>query len=79
VVREFQRYGFDEDTPTAMATAMRSGELVRFSEIQRKNEIQAAAHLREILRRRETAATQLLTDGSNAPKPGNAAESVSGA
>lgn len=78
VVRQFQSYGFNEDTPMAMATAMRSGELARFSEIQRKNEVQAAAHLREILRRRE-AETPLLTDASNAPKPVNAEQPVGAA
>jgi hypothetical protein len=74
IIQEFQRYGFDEDTPTAMAMAMRSGELARFSEIQRKNEVQAAAHLREILRRREAATTLLLTNGSSGPKQANAVE-----
>jgi len=60
---DYQRYGFDEDTPTAMAMAMRSAELARFSEIQRRNEIQAAAHLREILNRREEVAMPRLANG----------------
>ena len=79
VVRDYQRYGFSEDTPMAMAMAMRSAELARFSEIQRKNEIQAAAHLREILHRRDAAATPLLTNGGSGPKQTGAAEAVTAA
>jgi len=67
VVKLLQPYGFDEDTPMAMAMAMRSGELGRFTEIRRRDEIQAAAHLREIARRRE-AATPVLENSADESK-----------
>lgn len=80
VTQDYQRYGFDEDTPMAMSMAMRSAELARFSEIQRRNEIQAAAHLREILHRREAAATLRLANGAaevKQPEPPKAVTAVS--
>ena len=76
---DYQRYGFDEDTPMAMAMAMRSAELARFSEIQRRNEIQAAAHLREILNRREVVATPRLANGGGESSQTEPAKTIASA
>ena len=67
------RYGVNEESVMAQAMAMRSVELGRISEIRTRAEVQAAAHMREIERRRELTWRSLAQ--LNGPASGTEAES----